>query len=190
MKTIAVDLDDTLNDFSETLRSTRFSDSGTFGVSAEVYETYLARLRGGEADTDELLSTEYSYFCFNIHLECYRVAKARADGVEFMRWLREKGWRIVICTHRDLRRSNECTREWLGDNGIPFDYLFRALNKLEFCRVWGIRYLVDDHLWNLVQEGSYDVEVFHPRMAKHVEREFLRGKGFGSFEEVKQWIRG
>jgi hypothetical protein len=39
------------------------------------------------------------------NLECYRRAQARVDGVAFMQWLKRGGWRIVICTQRDLRTS-------------------------------------------------------------------------------------
>jgi hypothetical protein len=189
MKTIAIDLDDTLNDFSETLQKTHFAHNSADGISAETFDHYLRMLRSGAADGNDLLSTQYSYFCYKIHNECYQLTTARADGVDFMQWLRANDWRIVICTHRDLRRSNECTRKWLEDNGIPFDYLFRALNKLEFCKAWGIKTLVDDHLFSLTQEGSYDIEVFHPVMAKHEDLELRRGKGFRNFEELRQWIQ-
>jgi 5'(3')-deoxyribonucleotidase len=189
MKTIAIDLDDTLNNFADTLQNTRFSHNPAYGISAETFDTYLRTLRSGAPDGNELLSTEYSYFCHKIHVQCYQLAHTRPGAVEFMQWLRTNDWRIVICTHRDLRRSNECTRQWLQDNGIPFDYLFRALNKLEFCRLWGINILVDDHVLNLIQEGTYEVEVFHPNMSKHEDREFRRGRGFTHFEELKQWIQ-
>jgi hypothetical protein len=189
VKTIAIDLDDTLNDFSRTLRETAFAYTETYRVPREKFEPYLEMVRDSRTELEDLLSTEYTFFRVTIHNECYRLAKARADGIEFMQWLRANGWRIVICTHRDLRRSNACTRQWLIENAIPFDYLFYTLNKLEFCQGWGIRYLIDDHLWNLTREGEYAVQVFHPIMPKHANIETRRGRGFSKFEEVKGWIQ-
>jgi hypothetical protein len=190
MKTIAVDLDDTLNDFTQTLQGTAFPHHPAYNLPPETFDKYLEMVRSGVPDANELLSTEYSYFYFKIHLECYKLAAARPDAVAFMQWLRANEWRIVICTHRDLRRSNDCTRKWLQDNGIPFDYLFMALNKLEFCKAWGIRYLIDDHLFNLSQGDRYDTQIFYPIMSKHAQFAPLHGRGFGNFEELKQWIPG
>ena len=133
MKTIAVDLDDTLNNFTETLRTTQFEHDESFAVSRATFDEYLERVRSNPLDTGELLSTEYTFFRAKIHLECIQRAKARADGVEFMRWLRQAGWRIVICTGRDLRRSYGHTRTWLDQHGIPFDQMFWAGNKIVFC---------------------------------------------------------
>jgi len=190
MKTIAVDLDDTLSNFTETIQRTQFPNPDKYGLSSEVFGRYIAMLRGGVSDAGDLLSTEYSYFCYKIHSECYKLATARPDGVEFMQWLRANGWRIVICTHRDLRRSNEGTRQWLRDNGIPFDFLFLALNKLDFCKAWEIQYLVDDHLFNLLHGDRYDIDIFYPIMSKHATFEKRAGRGFHDFGEIKQWIPG
>jgi len=189
MKTIAIDVDDTLNNFTETLQNTRFAHDAAYGISPETFDKYIEMLRAGTGDSNDLLSTEYTYFRYRIYHECYNLAAARADGVEFVRWLRANEWRIVICTHRDLRRSNNCTRKWLEDNGIPFDYLFMALHKLNFCKAWGIEYLVDDHLFNLVCNDSDDVQVFYPIMPKHARVRSPRGRGFANFDELKQWIQ-
>jgi hypothetical protein len=189
-RTIAVDLDDTLNDFTQTLRRTEFTHDGTFSFSREVFDGYMKRLRNGVPEDSELLATEYSFFKNRIHQHCYDLATARTDGVAFMQWLRQAGWRIVICTYRDLRRSNDITRKWLHANGIPFDHLFMAWNKIVFCRTWGIEHLVDDHSFNAVHGRRYGVNVYYPirdgqdGMADHGAR------GFNSFEEVRQWIQG
>jgi uncharacterized HAD superfamily protein len=165
MRTIAIDLDDTLNNFEETLQTTTFSREGMDGFSAQVFADYLTRVRQGGAENDELLlSTEYSFFKNQIHQQCYQRAVARADGVEFVCGLKRDGWRIVICTYRDLRRAQDCTRKWLHDNGIPFDHLFMAWNKIVFCRAWGIEYLVDDDPFNIIQGEKYGVRVFYPAL--------------------------
>jgi hypothetical protein len=189
-KTIAVDLDDTLNDFTDTLRRTEFSHEGAYSFSEEVFNGYLKRLRSGEDEDSKLLATEYSFFKSKIHQKCYDQARPRADGVEFMRWLRASGWRIVICTYRDLRRSNDATRKWLADHGIPFDHLFMAWNKIVYCKAWGIEHLVDDHVFNAVHGRRYGVKVYYPIREGQTGMADHGARGFNSFEEVRQWIQG
>jgi 5'(3')-deoxyribonucleotidase len=189
MKTIAVDLDDTLNDFTRTLQTARFSYDPAYNISPETFDRYLEKIRRGESDANELLSTEYSYFCYRIHAECYRLAPALPGAAEFMRWLRENRWRIVILTHRDLRRSNEATRRWLRENEIPFDHLFLALHKLAFCKAWKVQCLVDDHPMNLApSDDPHEVELFYPITSQHERLPIQQGRGFRNFDELKQWI--
>jgi hypothetical protein len=190
MKTIAIDIDDTLNDFTATLRNTEFSPDERYPLPEGVFEAYMERLRSGATDTSELLATEFSFFRQRIHLQCYALAKARPDGVEFMRWLRGAGWRIVICSTRGMRRASPCTRRWLDENGIPFDHLFMAGNKIVFCRAWEIPHLVDDDLFNIVHGPPHGVNVYYPVMEKHKSLPAAGARGFASFEEVKRWIQG
>jgi 5'(3')-deoxyribonucleotidase len=189
-KTIAIDLDDTLNDFTQTLRRTEFEYEASYTLAEPVFREYLGRLRAGARDESALLSTEYSFFKYKIHQRCYELAHARPDGVAFMRWLRTAGWRIVICTHRDLRRANACTRRWLGDNGIPFDYLFMAWNKIVFCRAWGIRDLVDDDPFNIEHGDRHGVNVYYPAAFAPKTLAPGRARAFQDFEEVRRWIEG
>jgi hypothetical protein len=105
-----------------------------------------------------------------------------------MRWLRSASWRVVICTHRDLRRANACTRKWLGDNGIPFDHLFMAWNKIVFCRAWGIRHLVDDDPFNIAHGDRHGVQVYYPMPEKPGPLEPNNARAFGTFDEVRRWI--
>jgi 5'(3')-deoxyribonucleotidase len=187
-KTIAVDLDDTLNNFTQTLQGTPFAYDRGYAFSEEVFGNYLARLRAASRDESDLLSTEYSFFRYKVHQRCYELARARGDGVDFMRWLRASGWRIVICTHRDLRRANACTRRWLADNGIPFDHLFMAWNKIVFCRAWGISHLVDDDPFNIRYGDGYGVKVYYPIMERREPLGDNRARGFSDFGEVRRWI--
>jgi len=186
-KTVAVDIDDTLNDFSATLRRTTFPYSHKYALPEATFVEYLARIRNDTPEVGDRLSTEYSLFRYRIHEECYRLAAARTDGVAFMRWLKQEHWRIVICTRRDLRRANDCTRTWLYDNGIPFDYLFSAFNKIAFCRAWEISYLVDDDANSIAYGPSYGVRVFHP-ILREGEDEAAAAGGFRSFDEVREWM--
>jgi len=188
VKTIAVDLDDTLNDFEATLQQAEFPHEESYGLPAEVFARYLPRVRSGSVDDGDLTTTEYSTFRVRLHERCYRLAKANQGGVEFMRWLRLNHWRIVICTQRDLRRVKDDTKKWLDDQGIPFDYLFMAGNKIVFCNIWGITHLVDDHAFNIVHGKRYNVNVYYPIMEKHRGLDPQGARGFTRFDEVKEWI--
>lgn len=186
---IAVNLDDTLNDFTETLRRGEFPYNPADSLSEATYEHYLQKIRSGDTESSDLFSTAYSYCRFKIHLQCWQRARARPDGVEFMRWLRRNQWRIVICVQRDLRRAHDCTRAWLQENGIPFDYLFMASQKLVFCKAWGIRRLVDRATVNDVHGGSQEANVYYSIMP---EQQFLPAhnpRAFQTFAEVKRWIQ-
>src|SRR5580692_188787 len=142
-RTIVVNLDDTLNNFTETLQHGEFPYNPADSLSEATFEHHLRKIRSGDSEPGDLFSTEYSYCRFKIHLQCWQRARARPDGVEFMQWLTRNQWRIVICVPRDLRRAHDCTRAWLQENDIPFDYLFMASDKIVFCKAWGIRHLVD-----------------------------------------------
>ena len=196
MKTIAIDLDDTLNDFTETLQRTEFGRDESYALAEEVFQEYLAKVRRGTMNRGDLLSTEFSYFRYKIHQQCYQRARPRADGAAFMRWLRQNRWRIVICTYRDLRRTQDCTRAWLRDNDIPFDHLFMAGNKIVFCKVWGIEHLVDDDAFNIAYGAQYGVNVYYPAGGRHQAAPAnpapaTRGaRAFQSFDEIIPWIQG
>jgi len=163
MKAIAVDLDDTLSNFTETLLTTEFVRDASNVVPEDVFQDYLAKIRSGIPDTSDLLSNEFSSFRGKIILKCHELAVARADGIEFMQWLR--------------------------DNRIPYDYLFMAWNKLEYCRAWNIDYLIDDQELNILYGAQYGVKVFYPILPKHTALTVNEARGFKSFDEVRQWIQ-
>jgi hypothetical protein len=190
MKTIAIDLDDTLNDFTATLQGGEFVRDGRHALSAEVFGDYLAKVRRGWDGGGELLSTEYTYFRYRIHHEVYGRARARPDAAPFLRWLRAHGWRIVICTRRDLRRAQAATRQWLGDHDLPFDHLFMAGNKIVFCRLWGIAHLIDDDAFAIAHGERHGVSVYHPAAEPGPLRAAPAARGFRSFEEIIPWIQG
>lgn len=106
-----------------------------------------------------------------------------------MQWLRLNQWRIVICTQRDLRRAHDCTKVWLEENDIPFDYLFMVSNNLAFCKAWGIRRLVDDTQFNIVHGARYDVDVYYSIASGHPSLRGQDAHGYQTFEEVKRWIQ-
>jgi uncharacterized HAD superfamily protein len=189
-RSIAVDIDDTLNDFTETLQTTRFVRDAGEALSEEVFEDYLHRLRENRPDGGELLSTEYTFFRARIHLRCYALARPRPDGVAFLQGLRDEGWRIILCTRRDLRRSHDLTRRWLTEHAIPYDHLFMAGNKIVFCGLWGIKFLVDDDPFNIIHGARHGVQVYYPSSPKHRGLEGHGARAFGSFDELRPWIQG
>lgn len=188
-RTIAVDLDDTLNDFTETLRSGDFPYDQADVLSQETFEQYLQLIRNDEAEAGEYVNSAFAYCRLKIHLQCYERANARPDGIEFMHWLRDNQWRIVICTRRDMRRGYDCTKAWLQANDIPYDDLFMARNKTVFCRTWGIKHLVDDSMFNIVHGPQYGVNVYYPILAHQPDLPPNNARGFRSFREVREWIQ-
>ncbi len=187
-KTIAVDIDDTLNDFTQILRTTPFPYQARYGLPERTFDRHLTGIRDGAPSPTALLSDEYLSLRFKIHEECYRRATARPDGIEFMQWLAANDWRVVICTRRDLRRVGDSTKEWLSAQGIPFHYLFSALNKIAFCRAWHISCLVDDEIDSIDFGPRYGVRVFYPLSARRLAAP-SSAHGFDSFDEVKRWIQ-
>lgn len=188
-RTIVVNLDDTLNDFTETLQHGEFPYDPADSLPQATFERYLQHIRQGKPGPGELFSTEYSYCRFKIHMRCWQLARARPDGVEFMQWLGRNGWRIVVCARRDLRRAHDCTKTWLQDNDIPFDYLFMAADRAVFCNAWGIRHLVDRATVRDAYDGRYDINAYYTIDPEEPSRTPHSARGFQTFDQVKQWIQ-
>lgn len=188
-RTIAVDIDDTLNDFSETLARRDFPYDPADSLPEETYARYLELIKAGDSEPSDLMSSGFNYCRFKIHRQCWQEARARPDAVEFMQWLRRNDWRIVICTRRDMRRGEEFTRAWLHENHIPFDYLFTAGNKVAFCMAWNIPHLIDDTEFNIVHGAPHNVNVYYPILPIHASLPHHGARGFRHFEEVRQWIQ-
>lgn len=190
MKVIAVDIDNVLNNFSATLASSTFKYNDLYGLSREEFDYYLDLVKRNAFAESKFLTTKFSDFRYRIHAQCYRLAQANPDGVRFMQWLKENGWKVVICTKRNLRLTGECTKKWLRDNQIPYDYLFMALNKIVFCKLWGVSHLIDDDTLNIIHGELYGITVYYPIfMDKHSSVASHAAKGFTRFEEIKQWIQ-
>ncbi|MBU2702553.1 5'(3')-deoxyribonucleotidase [Sporomusaceae bacterium BoRhaA] len=189
MKVIAVDIDNVLNNFSDTLASSTFKYNDLYGLSREEFDHYLDMVKRNAFDESNFLTTKFSDFRYRIHEQCYRLAQAKSDGVQFMHWLKDNGWEVVICTKRNLRLTGESTKKWLQDNHIPYDYLFMALNKIVFCKLWNVPYLIDDDILNITHGERYGIKVYYPIMDKHDSAFSHTAKGFTRFEEIKQWIQ-
>ncbi|HEY3425834.1 MAG TPA: hypothetical protein VGL27_13625 [Negativicutes bacterium] len=188
MKVIAVDIDNVLNNFSETLKNNAFAYNDSYGLSREEFDNYLDRVTRNIFNESKFLTTKFSDFRYRIHEQCYRLALAKPDGVKFIRWLKDNNWKVIICTKRDLRLTGDCTKKWLAVNNIPYDYLFMALNKIVFCNLWKVQYLIDDDISNIIYGEQYGIKVYYPMMPKHNLNFPSTAKGFTLFEEIKQWI--
>lgn len=189
MKVIAVDIDDVLNNFSDTLANSTFQYSDSYGLSCEEFDNYLRLVKSNDSAESEFLTNKFSDFRYRIHEQCYCLAQAKPDGVAFIQWLKNNGWKVVICTKRNLRLAGEGTKKWLQENNIPYDYLAMALNKIVFCKLWEIPYLIDDDILNIIHGELYGIRVYYPIMVKHNSTFPQTAKGFTLFEEIKQWIQ-
>lgn len=186
-KFVAIDIDNTLNDFDETLKTIELAYK-------PVYDTITN-------DDTKNSSNELRSLNELLHEKCYEQSKAKHGAVEFMHWLRDQGYTIVIMTYRDLRHYSAVTRQWLSDNNIPYDYLFRATNKPVSCRQWGIPILIDDDHYNILSVVNTGTQLYYPILphtekfiadaladgATHIVNDLA--KGFNTFDEVKAWIQ-
>lgn len=192
MKVIAIDIDNVLNDFDATLANTDFVYNDSYGVSQHDFVQYIAAVKRNEPIATKFLTTKYSDFRSRIHGQCYLLAQARFDGVEFMQWLRKNRWKIIICTKRNLRLAGDPTKQWLANNRIPYDYLVMALNKIVFCKLWQVPYLVDDDPLNVAYGQRYGIQVFYPSAPadsrNNRTQQAYCARGFSNFEEIKPWI--
>ena len=193
-KYIAIDIDNTLNNFSETLKTAEFTYH-----DQEVYDKYIDRVR--KDNVHEESNNELRNLTDSIHKQCYRMAKARPDAVKFMQWLRRMGYTIIILTARDLRYCIKDTNAWLTMKMIPYDMIIHADNKTVFCNLWKIPILIDDEKVNIIACGGDEkTQLYYPicphnekfieEWSKHDETFSIgKVKGFHNFTEVQQWIR-
>jgi hypothetical protein len=188
-KTIAVDLDDTLNNFTDILQRTDFPYDQSYGVSEADFVRYRQAIKNNVLIYENKLHiNNYSSCRYKIYEQCHKLAEAKAEGVKFMDWLKATGWRVVLCTYRDLSRASDYTLAWIRDNHIPYDYLFTVKNKPQFCNLWGISILIDDSNYNILCGQQLGIQVYYPLMAKHENIQTTTARGFSTFDEVKTWI--
>jgi len=186
MKTIAVDIDNTLNNFMETLINTEFPyDKEKYSIDEATFKEYLVDIKA-EKERDE---DKYNNLSAAIHRQAYTIAKPRPGAAKFMRQLKNDGWRIVIMTYRDLRGCLEDTKEWFKKYKIPYDYFFRANDKIVMCKAWDIKTLIDDEPYNIIYGEEFGIQVYYPVMEKHKQLPPTLAKGFNNFEEVAAWIK-
>ena len=64
-----------------------------------------------------------------------------------------------------------------------------ALDKIAFCKAWGIRHLIDRATVNVVHGAGNEVKVYYSIMPGHEPSPALNVRGFQAFAEVKQWLQ-
>lgn len=182
MKTVAIDIDDTLNNFSEILGKLEIKQTDYDYIEPEKFDEYVDIIKN-EKPFD---GNKYKFmrgFKNDVHRKCYEIAEARPDAVKFMNWLKENNWRIVILTYRDLRYSLEITKEWLRKNNMPYDYIFGADNKSLFCKAWTIKHFIDDEIINLISAPAYEINMYYPINDKNRNCE-TKAMGFNNYSEL------
>lgn len=142
-KVIAVDLDDTLNDFTEVLQTTDFSFEPGYGLSEWDFARFIELARAGFDEDSKLVSTPFSFFKSRLYLKCYNLANVRPSAALALQRLKRDGWQICICTKRDLRRAFAPTKNWLCANHVPYDYIFAVSDLSQFCKDWKIDMLME-----------------------------------------------
>lgn len=187
MKAIAIDIDNVLNLFDETLATIDIQYDEAYGLDQDTFNRYLHWAKT-EAPEDERKKREFQIFLFDVHKKVHQTAPVKSGAAEFTHWLKSQGWRVVIMTFRDLRISWDYTREWLQRNGIIYDYLFSADIKTLACKAWGIECLVEDDIYEVGIGPEYGIQIYYPFMEKHnklMESMDIEATGYNTFEELK-----
>lgn len=185
-KIIAVDIDDTLNNFSETLVRYEFVYKKECGVSKEIFNKWLPLVKKRVIVRE---SRAYLDFVLYIHRIVYTNAQAKQGAEEFMDWLKAAGYKIVIMTYRDLRYCLKDTKTWLEDNAIYYDYLFGTDQKITMCRKWQIPYLIDNDWKNILRSGWWGVQVFYEIADSNQKLAGKHAIGYKKMQEISTWLK-
>lgn len=192
-KVIAVDIDDTLNNFSETLKniSLKHKDYDWLYKDKTEFNKMITKVKNNDFTDDEYKTLKIKQFITLVHQEVYLQAKARPDAIKFMQWLKSNNWKIIILTYRDLRKIFSETKEWFAKYHIPYDYFFSAGNKLVFCGIWKIRYLIDDNPVNIVSGPPLGINTYYPinDVNRALKTKDIKAIGFDKFDELYEVIK-
>ena len=88
-RTIAVDIDDTLNNYSEILSNHEFQYSDSYHLSEEDFRRYIALIKSAAPDKEETLCTQYSHFKIKMQIETWDRAPMREQETIVGRTKRE-----------------------------------------------------------------------------------------------------
>jgi len=171
-KIIAIEIDDVLNNFSETLNNAGIMYNPILhSMKNPLFKKCIYNLESGEltqTGKDVMNSTEIATGC-----------------VEFLDWLKGDKWNIILCTDRDLRFAYNITTNWLIENNIQYDFLFNSDNKIEFCNDMDINYLINE---KYIYSDTLNI-YFPEKLNKINQKSKNKARGFQNFKEVKQWIQ-
>jgi hypothetical protein len=197
-KLIAVDIDNVLNNFDDTLRTLEFTydkSNRSWGSVHQSAEEFMRKLKiikqqKAESSYDKTFNAMWNHAHKLSHLQ----AKVKQGASEFLWYLKENNYRVIIMTRRDLRYALAYTKNFLENNNLPYDDMFQSNSKASTCSLWNIPLLIDDEIEpiRLSNKFSNPVQVYYPIMDKHkgfVEDLQITARGYHYFKELKQWIK-
>ncbi len=197
-KVIAVDIDNVLNNFDDTLRTLEFTydkSNRSWGAVHQSAEEFMRKLKlikqqKAEASYDKTLNAMWNHAHKLAHLQ----AKVKQGASEFLWYLKANNYRVIIMTRRDLRYALAYTQNFLENNNLPYDDMFQSNRKASTCRLWNIPILIDDEIEpiRLSNKIPNPVQVYYPIMDKHKglgEDLPITARGYHYFRELQQWIK-
>lgn len=167
-KVIAVDIDNVLNDFDDILGKVEFPYDKTNSSWGSAWN--------------------------HAHKLAHVQAKVKQGASEFLCYLKQNNYRVIIMTRRDLRYALEYTKIFLKNNNLPYDDILQSNIKAVTCSLWNIPILIDDEIEPIMLSNklSNPVQVYYPIMDKHngiAEDPHITAIGYHCFKELKQWIK-
>ncbi len=182
--TIAIDVDNTTGDFTESFRE-------FMGIKYKVNKSDWLKQFPDNPDYDYLAGNQPWFgsrqeFLEHLqeaeHQNMYRTLQPFPNAKDTLEDLKNYGFNIRVVTARGIE-STQDTRQWLQTHRIPFDELI-ALGNDEKQRVQGIDVYIDDSprvLANLIQGQKRMVVMNHPY------NEGITGNGRIRMERVDYW---
>lgn len=156
MKKLAVDIDDTLNNWLEICVTLANEYTGQKQRYVDMAEYGIRNLFGWSIEEKELFWEKWE-------ITSYAKASLQPGAVEVLTALRELGWQIVILTARQGRPAvRAVTEKWLNNNNVPYDELVFDRNKDVYCDKHGITVLIEDAPHNILPCLDMGVKVFMP----------------------------
>lgn len=197
-KVIAVDIDNVLNDFDDTLSKIEFpydksnSSWGSVHHSEEEFTQKLAMIK--QQKTELHYDRTFNAMWNQAHKLAHLQAKVKQGAAEFLWYLKENNYRVIIMTRRDLRYALEYTKNFLENNKLPYDDMLQSNVKAVTCSLWNIPVLIDDEIEPIMLSNklSNSVQVYYPIMDKHqglAEDPQITAIGYHCFKELQQWIK-
>jgi len=197
-KVIAVDIDNVLNNFDDILRKIEFpydKTNSSWGSVHNSEESFMQKLNMIKQQKAELHYDKTFHAMWNhAHKLAHMQAKVKQGASEFLWYLKQNNYRVIIMTRRDLRYALEYTKRFLKKNNLPYDDMLQSNIKAVTCSLWNIPILIDDEIEPIMLSNklSNPVQVYYPIMDKHkelAENPQITAIGYNCFKELKQWIK-
>lgn len=121
-------------------------------------------------------------FDFVLSQPCYQ------EGKNFLKWLRENGWTIVIVTARP-EYLKSASMEWLRKNNLCYDFIYMTDKKENFAKICD--YLIDDNpkiIKNWCLKGGKAFMIDKPFNRRSRLERYYSVKRVKSFDEIIQYL--